>query len=587
MMPTLPYSHSADMKLLDAEKMRELEKRADASGNTFAIMMERAGALTAQAVMERRPVQGRRVLVLVGPGNNGGDGLVCARVLHDAGAHVYLYVWKREPNDEDVNWRACREHGIEFTRAEGDSDFAHLKQELSKADILVDAFLGTGVARPIQGLLKEILDTVKVGLEGKKERPGALVSPSLPLPASPLLPVIVAVDLPTGLNPDTGGLDPGAVTADLTVTFAFPKIGQYAFPGAGAVGELVVADIGIRREWADDAPLDVATAEEVRSLLPARPRESNKGTFGKALLACGSLDFTGAPRLAAAAAGRVGAGLVTLATPRTIYPIVGASLNEATYLPLPDAEGEWSPRAVKPLVEHAQDYEALLVGCGFGLAESTRQFVARLFGIGAAARQKDQPRIVASPRDLLPGVVIDADALNALAEMEGWSLHVRARFSAPPILTPHPGEMARLIHSSIREVQADRVGTATRYAKEWNAIVVLKGAFTVIAQPDGRATLIPFATPALATAGTGDVLAGAIVGLLAQYRAVSIKSGRGDAETAVRDAFQAALVGAYIHALAGEIAGDEIGFAGVVAGDLVPRLPEAIRRVRGEERERK
>ena len=325
----------------------------------------------------------------------------------------------------------------------------------------------------------------------------------------PSHPIVVAVDLPSGLNPDTGALDPAALPANLTVTFAFPKVGHYAFPGAGAVGELVVADIGIPREWAStrDLPLNVATPEEIRMRLPARPRDSNKGTFGKALLACGSLEFTGAPRLAARAAGRVGAGLVTLATPRTIYPIVSANLDEATYLPLPDAAGAWSPRAIKPLLKHAQEYEALLVGCGFGRAESTRQFVARLVGIGQTARQVGARNTM----PLLPSVVIDADALNALADIEDWWMH--ARFGAPPILTPHPGEMARLVGSTVRAVQEDRVAIASRYAHEWNAIVVLKGAFTVIAQPDGNATLIPFATPALATAGTGDVLAGAIVGL--------------------------------------------------------------------------
>jgi ADP-dependent NAD(P)H-hydrate dehydratase / NAD(P)H-hydrate epimerase len=592
------------MKLLNAEKMRELEKRADASGNAFAMMMERAGTLTAQALIERWPVQGRRVLVLAGPGNNGGDGLVCARVLHEAGARVHLYLWKREPSDEDVNWRLCRERGIEFTRAEQDPGLPVLRQEVAGADFIVDAFLGTGVARPILGLLKDILDEAGEELTrpgtrlrgsrrgeretrrgGEREEGTAeLVTPALrvsafprpPVLPSPSPPVILAVDLPSGLNPDTGELDPAALAADLTVTFAFPKVGQYAFPGAEAVGELVVADIGIKREWAGDVPLDVATHEEIRMRLPARPRDSNKGTFGKAILACGSLEFTGAPRLAAAAAGRAGAGLVTLATPRTIYPIVSANLNEATYLPLPDVDGAWSPRAVKPLAEYSREYEALLVGCGFGRAESTKQFVARLFGIGGTARQKGQPAGADVRR---PALVIDADALNALAEVKEW--WKEARFGVPPVLTPHPGEMARLVGSTVRAVQEDRVGIATRSAKEWNAIVVLKGAFTVIAAPDGNATLIPFATPALATAGTGDVLAGTIVGLLAQYRAASLKSGRDGAETAMQDAFNAALAGAYIHALAGEIAGEEIGPAGVVAGDLVPRLPAAMRKVRG------
>lgn len=563
--------------------MRELEKRADAGGSTFAMMMERAGTLTAQAMIECWPVQGRRVLVLVGPGNNGGDGLVCARLLSDAGAQIHLYLWKREPGDEDVNWRMCRERGIEFTRAEEDKGLARLRQELERANFVVDAFLGTGMTRPIQGLLKDILGAINLELKRMEEKTSALISPALRVPVSPSLPVpvsppiVVAVDLPSGLNSDTGALDPAAIPADLTVTFAFPKIGHYAFPGAGAVGELVVADIGIRRDWAaaTDPPLDVATPDEIRTRLPARPRESNKGTFGRALLACGSLEFTGAPRLAAAAAGRVGAGLVTLATPRTIYPIVSSSLNEATYLPLPDLDGAWSPLAVKPLVDQAREYEALLVGCGFGRADSTREFVAHLFGVGEKAHGQDP---AADPNVSLPSLVIDADALNALAETGEW--WKQARFAVPPILTPHPGEMARLVGSTVRAIQEDRVAIARRYAREWNAIVVLKGAFTIIARPDGSATLVPFANSVLATAGTGDVLAGAIVGLLAQYRAASIKSGRTGPEAATQDAFNAALVGAYIHGLAGEIACEEIGPAGVVAGDLVPRLPKAMRRVR-------
>lgn len=579
------------MKILNAEKMRELEKRADASGNTFAAMMERAGSLTAQAVMDRWPVKDRDALVLVGPGNNGGDGLVCARVLYDSGARVNLYVWKREPSDQDENWRACMERGIEFSRAEDDSGLARLRQEITRADFIVDAFLGTGVARPIEGLLREILDVVKGQLTESTGNSGefggtrrseelgvargnssTLVSPSRPFSASPQHPLsasrlVVAVDLPSGLNPDTGALDPAALPADLTVTFAFPKMGHYAFPGAAAVGELVVADIGIPAEWAQDVRLDVATPGETRAWLPARPVDSNKGTFGKALLACGSLEFTGAPRLAAAAAGRIGAGLVTLATPRAIYPIVSASVEEATFLPLADVGGAWSPRAVRPLLQHARDYEALLVGCGFGRAESTQQFVARLFGIGPSPQ-----------KDKLPSLVIDADALNALAEIDRW--WEKARWSTPPILTPHPGEMARLVGSTVQAVQQDRVGMATRHAAEWNAIVVLKGAFTVVARPDGSAALIPFATPALATAGTGDVLAGTIAGLLAQYRAASVKAGRGDQDTAVQDAFKAALVGTYVHGLAGQMAGDQIGPAGVVAGDLAPRLPEAMNRVR-------
>jgi NAD(P)H-hydrate epimerase len=559
------------MKLVTAAQMRELEKRADANGNAFAAMMERAGSLTAQAIIKRWSVQGKRVLVLIGPGNNGGDGLVCARALHDAGAQVQLYVWKRAPHD-DVNLRTCRERGIEFARAEEDADFARLKAKLARTDFIVDAFLGTGVTRPIEGLLNEILDTVRMQLESKRQADSDLISPSHPHLHTSTHPYIIAVDLPTGLNPDTGALDPTALSADLTVTFAFPKVGQYTFPGADAVGELVVADIGIRREWASDIPLDVATSEEIRARLPPRPRDSNKGTFGKAMLVGGSSEFTGAPTLAASAAGRVGAGLVTLAVPRGIHHIVAAKLNEATYLPLPDARGTLTSRAVTPLVSIAQDYDAMLVGCGFGRARETQQFVKRLFGSGATTRKSK-----------LPSVVIDADALNALAETKDW--WSRGRFSAPPILTPHPGEMARLIGASVGEVQKDRVGIARKYAREWNAIVVLKGAFTVIATPNGSATLIPFATAALATAGTGDVLAGTIAGFLAQFRAQARKAAhsRANVEDGATDSFNAAVVGAYVHGLAGDFIAREIGVAGTVAGDLIPRLPEATRVIRNED----
>ncbi len=563
------------MKLLTAAKMRELEKRSDASGNTFAQMMEQAGTLTARAIIDTWEIAGQKVLVLVGPGNNGGDGLVCARALHDAAAAVTLYLWKREPSEEDVNWRLCRERGIPYIRAEEDPELARLEQELDDTELIVDALLGTGVARPIEGLLKEVLETVQERLGSTEIHSAQLIAPAHPAAGAQEhshRPTVVAVDLPTGLNPDTGALDPAAVPADMTVTFAFPKVGQYRFPGAEAVGELVVADIGIPQDWADDVPLSVVTGQELAPLLPARPRSSNKGTFGKALLACGSLDFTGAPRLAAMAAGRVGAGLVTLAVPRTIYPVVGANLNEATYLPLPDLDGAWAPRAVRPLIDHARDYEALLVGCGFGRADSTADFLSRLLGLGSGAARRKSP---------LPSLVIDADALNLLSEIKNW--WTKAKFAVPPILTPHPGEMSRLTGLSISEIQRDRVGIATSYAKLWNTIVVLKGAFTVVANPDGRAALIPFATPALATAGTGDVLAGAIVGFLAQLRAASLKAGEDSPERAAADAFDAAVLGAYIHALAGELAGDEIGLTGVVAGDLAPQLPEAIRLVRGEE----
>ncbi len=532
------------MKLVTADQMRALERRADASGNTYAMMMERAGQAVADAILARYGARARRVLVLVGPGNNGGDGLVCARYLHDAGAQVALYIWKRAERADDENLRLCRERNIPTARADDDANFGVLKKSLADADIVVDALLGTGVARPIEGLLRDLMNVVATGTRrrGDTEYLVAL-SPSRPAPR------IVAVDLPSGLNPDTGALDPAALTADLTVTFAFPKIGQLTFPGANAVGELVVADIGIPAEWAPRDVLDVATAREIAARLPARARDAHKGTFGKAMICAGSANYVGAAYLAGAGATRAGAGLVTLALARTIYPMLASALHETTFVVLPDDGGALVPDAARVLSDHLPGYDALLIGCGFGRASQTIAFVQTLleeFG---------------SLQPATCNLLIDADALFALAQSGAWWTRLAPQRA---ILTPHPGEMATLTGLPRDAIQADRVNIAKQFAAQWQQVVVLKGAHTVVASPDGRATLLPFATPALATAGTGDVLAGTIVAMLAQGL----------------DAYDAARVGAYIHGLAGEIAQRDIGGAGVVAGDLLPRLPAATRRVR-------
>lgn len=530
------------MKLVNADQMRALEQRADQSGNTYAMMMERAGRAVADAMAARLGAHEKRVLVLVGPGNNGGDGLVCARHLHDAGAQVSLYVWKRAENAADTNFKLCRERKIAMARAEDDAQLQTLKQRVRESDLIVDALLGTGVTRPIEGLLKDLLQAVKGTL-------GASQSDLLPLAPAALpprpRPRIVAVDLPSGLNPDTGALDPATLAVDFTVTFAFPKIGQLNFPGAGAVGELIVADIGIPAEWASDVALEVASASEIAVRLPARPREAHKGTFGKAMICAGSANYVGAAFLAGSAATRAGAGLVTLALARSVYPIVAAAVHETTFLPLADDQGVLIPDAAQVLRERIADYDALLVGPGLGRDPKTIEFVRRLFG------------------DKLPPLVLDADALFALAQTPEWWRRLAPNAA---ILTPHPGEMAMLCGMAREAVQNDRINIAKKFAAQWKQVVVLKGAHSVVAAPDGRITLIPFATPALATAGTGDVLAGTIVALLAQKI----------------DLFAAAVAGAYLHGFAGRIAEEEIGQAGVVAGDLLPRLPRAIRLVQRE-----
>lgn len=546
------------MKLVTAEEMRRIERESDARGVTYAIMMENAGRGVADAICQRLDVTGKRVVVLVGPGNNGGDGLVAARHLHDAGARLTCYLWKRAV-EEDENYRLVRERSIPCPRAEDDEALAELRQLLTQADVIVDALLGTGIARPIKGTLKSILGVLA---EVRASR-------SVPLSGLPT-PYLVAVDVPTGLNVDTGALDPATVPCDLTVTFANPKRGQYLFPGAGAVGELVVADIGTPPELSADVKAEVATPELVRRLLPERPLNAHKGTFGRVLVVAGSVNYTGAAYLAGAAATRVGAGLVTMAVVEPLHPVIASRLIEATYLLLPHDMGVLVPAAVRVLAKELPGRQALLLGCGFGREEPTVEFVHTLLGV---RRRAARPRIgfhageemKAEKRLELPPLVIDADGLNALAQAEEWW----TRFQGTAILTPHPGEMARLTGLSTAEVEADRMGVAERAARQWGQVVVLKGAYSVIAGPDGRLTINPFANPGLASAGTGDVLAGAIVGMLAQGLAP----------------FDAAVVGCYLHGLAGELARQDLGDAGMVAGDLIPRLPLAIKALK-EGRER-
>lgn len=555
------------MKLVTVEEMRQIEQSADAAGHSYSAMMDNAGRAIAEAVQRRIQVRGKRILVLVGPGNNGGDGLVAARYLNQAGAQVVCYLWRSRPED-DPNWQAVCEENIHCLESANDGNGKTLLKALQNVDVIIDALLGTGVARPIEGSLSDLLHTVRRAVTERQQPQGAVLSPlvpgfAAPTPAPPS-PLIVAVDVPSGLNCDTGYVDTATLPAHLTVTFGAAKIGQFRFPGASAVGDLVLADIGIASDLVAHVQTEVATAQGVAEALPSRPLDAHKGTFGKAMVVAGSVNYTGAPYLAAAAAARVGAGLVTLAPPARIHSVLAARLTEATFVLLPHDMGVLVPGAVRVLTPQLEGYAALLLGPGLGCETETVSFVHQLLGIAGGPKARrigfqhtQEPTAV---RAGLPPLVIDADGLNALAQVEDW-WHYLPEGS---ILTPHPGEMARLTGLDRSAVNGERIAVAREHATSWGQVVVLKGAFTVVASPDGRATLIPFANPGLATAGTGDVLAGAVAGLLAQGLAP----------------FDAAVCGAYLHGLAGEIAAQQVGRAGMLAGDLLPALPQAITRLR-------
>jgi len=555
------------MKVVTVEEMRRIERAADESGHSYAAMMENAGRAVAEACQQMH-LDEERVLILIGPGNNGGDGLVAGRYLREAGARVTCYVWKRRV-EGDENFRLVEELGIPVIWAEEDEGLTALRKLAAETEVIVDALLGTGVSRPIEGLLKEILAVVSDEVtrrrnERKTEPLSALSSPAFTPP--PNRPFVVAVDVPSGLNCDSGAVDPATLPADLTVTFGFPKRGQFQFPGAEVVGRLVVADIGIPPALADEVRLEVITPAMVQSLLPARPLGAHKGTFGRALIVAGSTNYTGAAGLAGAAATRVGTGLVTLAVASSLHPILAAKVSETTFLLLPHDMGSLVPDALRVLAEHLPNYQALLVGPGLGRERETVAFVHELLGVEPGGRRERigfRPAVEGGEESTapitLPPTVIDADGLNALAEAPRWWKRL------PPgnVLTPHPGEMARLVGRKVADVEADRVSTAQEAAARWKQVVVLKGAYTVVAEPEGSTVINPFANPGLATAGSGDVLAGAIVGFLAQGL----------------PPFAAAAVGVYLHGLAGEVVRGELGVAGVVAGDLLPALPQALRRI--------
>ncbi|MBI4312897.1 MAG: NAD(P)H-hydrate dehydratase [Chloroflexi bacterium] len=518
------------MKIVTVEQMRALEAAAGERGVSVEALMEKAGLAVANHVMQQlgNP-RGARVLALVGPGNNGGDGLVAARHLHQWGARVCVYLCAPRKTPDPM-LLALEDRGVLVFNAEQDPFCENLKRELAASPLIVDAVLGTGKARPLEGLIVGVL-----GMASEARKAKGLT--------------VVAVDLPTGLNADTGELDPAALPADVTVALGYPKTGHFTFPGPAATGRLEIVDIGIPKGLDSYIPVELITPDLARSLLPQRPLDGHKGTFGRLLAVAGSRSYVGAAYLACTGAYRVGAGLVTLAAPEGIYPILAAKLTETTHTPLKETPaGAISIHAQDTLREVLADYDALLIGCGLSGEDDLRIVLSRFL--------LDSPGMENKP------AVLDADALNALARISGW--HTRLKASA--VLTPHPGEMARLYGGTPAQVQAARMQIALQAAKSWGQTVVLKGAYTVVASPKGVARVSPFANPGLASAGTGDVLAGVIGGLLAQGL----------------PSYDAAACGVYLHGAAGEEVRRHLGDAGMVAGDLLPELPKQIKALKAK-----
>jgi hydroxyethylthiazole kinase-like uncharacterized protein yjeF len=506
-------------KYLSVAEMVSVEKAADAAGHTYDKMMACAGASLADEILAAYShYENKEVLALVGSGNNGGDALVALKKMLQKGWHANAYLISKRENDRLVT--DFLQHGGRADYLDDDPGMANLANLVSKTDVLVDGLLGTGIHLPLREPIPEVLKAACQALDACEEKPA-----------------VVAVDCPSGVDCDSGEAAEECIPADLTVSMASVKQGLLKLPAFSLLGKLVVGDIGLLEglsEWEgiDRVVLDISVLEN----LPRRPLNAHKGTFGTALVIAGSRSFSGAALLAGKAAFRSGTGWVEMAVPEAIQLALVGAFGEATWLPLPDDDGVIVEGAAEVIKAQLGKETAALIGPGFGQHQSTKQFLDNLLSAD------------------LPPLVIDADGLKLMAQLKEWW----TRIPGSSILTPHPGEMSVLCGLSVEEIQADRVAAAEKFSKQWGHVVVLKGAFTVVAEPEGRTAILPVATPALARAGTGDVLAGIILGLRAQ--------GVG--------AFVAACAGVWLHAQAGLLAAAEVGStAGVLAGDLIEVLP--------------
>lgn len=534
------------MRLVTVAEIQAIEKEGDERGVSYEEMMERAGSGVARIVHDlfNRSAHDT-VTALVGSGNNGGDALVACEVLAELGWHVRAVLVRHRSEDDPYVHRVKKAKGevLDFAR---ENDWTKLESWMDTSDVLIDGILGTGFQLPLRPELEKFLSRLH----------------EMGLPRH-----IVAVDCPSGIDCDSGETAPFVLPAEVTICMDAVKIGLLRFPANNYVGRLEVVDLGLPNDLSAFQSIKtfVVSDEDVEKSLPKRPKDAHKGTFGTAMVVAGSVNYTGAAALAGEAAYRIGAGLVRMAVPSPLHAVLSGLLPEITWLLLPHEMGMIAEEAADVILSNMERVTAVLLGPGLGLEPTTTRFFERVLanahgepkteGMGfLGGSQRKQPAVKS-----LPPCVIDADGLKHLARIPDWYRQL------PPesVLTPHPGEMSVLTGLDIGDIQADRIEITRKFAVEWGHVVVLKGAMTVVAAPDGSAYIIPVATAALARAGTGDVLAGLIVGLRAQGV----------------PAVAAAKIGAWIHAQAGLAAIDLVGHpASVLAGDVLAAVPEILRR---------
>ncbi len=511
------------MRTVKAHEIKEMDRQSvHEIGIPGAVLMENAARGACRIFLEHfNPAAGARAVIICGPGNNGGDGYVMARYLHQAGLTVTVIVlaeFSRISGDALINFEIIQRLNIKIRKAADTEEWAGLARCLEECDFIIDGILGTGLNSPVRGLYGQVIE--KINESGKP---------------------VMAIDIPSGLNADTGRVMGTAVKAALTVTFGFPKLGQIIFPGVEFVGRLTRVDIGIPNRVTDRvrALYHIIEPDHFTSLLRVPKRDIHKGDRGHLLILAGSRGKTGAAALTALGALRAGAGLVTLGIPESLNTILEVKLTEAMTVPLPETEeGSLSPAGKKEIFKLMKGKTAIAIGPGLSTNPETSNLVREI------VRERDLP------------MVIDADGLNALAA----ELKILKELDRNVILTPHPGEMGGLTGLKSADVQQDRVGISERFVQDYGCHLVLKGARTLIVEPEGSTFINTTGNPSLASGGSGDVLTGVISGFMAR-RWPTVK---------------AAIAGAYLHGLAADFLSEELGEAGVLAGQLPDVLPELM-----------
>lgn len=501
------------MKVVTSKEMAEIDRLTiEHYGIPSLVLMERAALAVAKYVLEFNP---QNVIAIAGPGNNGGDGIACARILKNKVKNIKIFKLfsdEKLSNDCKVQLDIAKKFGVPVI--EGYPE----KEDISKADLIIDAIFGTGLKRAIEG---ELANFIEILNSLKKQ--------------------VVAVDIPSGVSSDTGEILGVAVRADVTVTFGLPKIGHLIYPGREYTGKLFVEDIGFPEELIDSEDLKISTIEKsfARSLIPPRPAYSHKTKYGHVLVVAGSTGKTGAALMTAKAALRTGSGLVTMAVPAALKVVFQSKVLEEMLLPLPCTTNTLSKQALPEIMEFIKERaNSVAFGPGVGVNEDIEFLLKEL--------------ILNCPCP----IVIDADGITVLARLLDVLKNARSQI----VLTPHPGELSRLINISVKDIEKQRINIAQKVAKDFGVVLVLKGVPTVVAEPQGRVYLNTTGNPGMATAGSGDVLTGIIASLIGQGLSP----------------FHASVLACFIHGLSGDIAAKKKGYHGLIAGDLIESLPEAF-----------